>query len=472
MNLFNKSLADISCHKYIRIDCKYWSKIKEINFSKFNLLKDIFYIIKGSVQTENYVLGKTSIPYVRISDIELKYGVNLSEAVYLDEDTVLSTEKLLRKDDLIVAIIGTVGKVSLAGDAESGTYSNNTVVLRAKKTNTNMKFYEKLLQSDYYINYLLGVVSQKAQPNLQLYDLQNIKLPIVEESKILFAVNKITSIENQIADLKKGLKDVQSIVDEVLQKEFNFDYDKFNQLKKVDRFNMPLDCFALNPDLRFSAKFHRPAGDFVMQELLRITSKKFKHFLAEPIVLGASISPSDFDENGDFYYISMATIKNYSVETDDSQLVSQKYALSNLNKKIQKNDIIMNRSGVAIGKVALVEDNEKGIFADFTMRIRFERYNQLFAYYYMRSSYFQYLIEIYKKGLQNQNIFPIVVREFPLIDIPLAEQQRIVEEIQTEIDKQIKIKNSIAKLRSDIDQIIENAMSIEKTKQFKTVNKK
>lgn len=407
MNLFNKSLTDISCHKYIRCDCKYWFKIKEIDFSKYNLLKDIFYVVKGSVQTENYVLGKTSIPYVRISDIELKYGVNLSEAVYLDEGTVLSKEKLLKKDDLIVAIIGTVGKVSLAGDAENGTHSNNTVVLRAKKTNTNMKFYEKLLQSDYYIDYLLGVVSQKAQPNLQLYDLQNIKLPIVEESKIMSAINKITPIENQIADLKKGIKDVQSIVDEVLQKEFNFDYDKFNQLKKVDRFNMPLDCFALNPDLRFSAKFHRPAGDFVMQELLRITSKKFKHFLAEPIVLGASISPSDFDENGDFYYISMATIKNYSVETDDSQLVSQKYALSNLNKKIQKNDIIMNRSGVAIGKVALVEDNEKGIFADFTMRIRLERYNQLFAYYYMRSSYFQYLIEIYKKDCKTKTYFQL-----------------------------------------------------------------
>lgn len=72
--------------------------------------------------------------------------------------------------------------------------------------------------------------------------------------------------------------------------------------------------------------------------------------------------------------------------------------------------------------------------------------------------------------MQNQNIFPIVVREFPLIDIPLAEQQRIVEEIQTEIDKQNEIKNRIAKLRRDIDQIIENVMSIEKIKQFKTVN--
>lgn len=117
----------------------------------------------------------------------------------------------------------------------------------------------------------------------------------------------------------------------------------------------------------------------------------------------------------------------------------------------------MNRSGVAIGKVALVEDDVNGVFADFTMRIRLKNYNPLFAYYYMRSTYFQYLVEINKKGLQNQNIFPIVVREFPLIDIPIAEQQRIVDEIRDEIDKQNEIKNQIATLRMEIDKIVESA---------------
>ena len=78
----------------------------------------------------------------------------------------------------------------------------------------------------------------------------------------------------------------------------------------------------------------------------------------------------------------------------------------------------------------------------------------------MRSTYFQYLVEINKKGLQNQNIFPIVVREFPLIDIPIAEQQRIVDEIQAEIDKQNEIKNQISTLRMEIDKIVESAAGL------------
>ena len=77
----------------------------------------------------------------------------------------------------------------------------------------------------------------------------------------------------------------------------------------------------------------------------------------------------------------------------------------------------------------------------------------------MRSTYFQYLVEIYKKGLgNNTNIFPIVVQEFPLPDLSLAEQQKIVDAIQLEIDKQNEIKNQIATLRGEIDCIIENAI--------------
>lgn len=460
MKILTNNLSEISTHKYLRCDYKYWNKIREVDFKQYVLLKDLFTIIKGTVQTEHYSLYKTTVPYIRISDIELKFGIDLSETVYLDEDAVIPEEKSLKKNDLVLAVIGSVGKMALAEHVQGGTHSNNTVVLRAKNFNTNMKFYEKLFQSDYYINYLLGVVSQKAQPNLQLYDLRNIKLPVIDNSQILSTVTHISPIEKQISDLKGKIKDVQGIVDEVFQNEFHFDYAKFNQLKDIKTFSCSLSSFSLNPDLRSSAKFHRSAGDFVMQELLKVTSKKFKHFLSEPIALGASVSPSDFNENGNCYYISMATIKNFKVELNESQLLSDEYVESNVDKKIQINDIIMNRSGVAIGKVALVEDDVNGIFADFTMRIRLKNYNSFFAYYYMRSTYFQYLIEINKKGLQNQNIFPIVVREFPLIDIPIAEQQRIVDEIQAEIDKQNEIKNQIAILRTEIDKVVESAAGL------------
>lgn len=51
-----------------------------------------------------------------------------------------------------------------------------------------------------------------------------------------------------------------------------------------------------------------------------------------------------------------------------------------------------------------------------------------------------------------------MVQEFPLPDLSLDEQQKIVDTIQFEIDKQNEIKNQIATLRGKIDSIIGNAI--------------
>ena len=72
----------------------------------------------------------------------------------------------------------------------------------------------------------------------------------------------------------------------------------------------------------------------------------------------------------------------------------------------------------------------------------------------------QYLIEINKKGLgNNTNIFPSQIQEFPLIDIELSEQQRIVNLIKLELDKQDKIRNDIQSFRDGIDHLITNALN-------------
>ncbi|RKI90072.1 restriction endonuclease subunit S [Parablautia intestinalis] len=194
-----------------------------------------------------------------------------------------------------------------------------------------------------------------------------------------------------------------------------------------------------------------------MNELTANTDKKLKHILAEPIVLGASISPAEFDESGNAYYVSMATIKTLEIELDDTQLVSDRYFKKKKDdKSVQMYDIIIARSGVAIGKSAIIKDDFEGIFADFTMRIRIDntKYNPIFTYYYIRTKYFQYLIEVYKKGLQNQNIFPIVLKEFPIPDIALSEQAKIVAKIQNTLAKQDNIKEEIEHLRNQIDETI------------------
>lgn len=180
--------------------------------------------------------------------------------------------------------------------------------------------------------------------------------------------------------------------------------------------------------------------------------------MAEDITLGKSISPPDYDENGEQYYVSMADIKNWRFETEEAKTVLQSYFDENPNKRIAFNDIIMARSGEGtIGKVAIIDNEEnEGVYADFTMRIRLKDYNPTFAYYYFRTDFFQYLIYTHKKGLgNNTNIFPSQVKELPIPELSEKEQEKMLIEIQSAIGKQREIEKSIQLKQNEISKLIE-----------------
>ena len=184
---------------------------------------------------------------------------------------------------------------------------------------------------------------------------------------------------------------------------------------------------------------------------------------------GKGISPNDYDENGSYSYASMAEIGSWYFNEENMKSVSDEYVKNNSSKKpkgykdnydttIQKDDILMIRSGEgSIGKVAIVENEVNAIFSDFVIRIRLKDYNPKFAYYYFRTSYFQYLIEIYKKGLgNNTNIFPVVLQEFPIPNISLEEQTKIVKLIDKKISENKIIESKINEKRLEIETIINN----------------
>ena len=320
------------------------------------------------------------------------------------------------------------------------------------------------MRTDFFQNQVKDFAfHKKGQPWLNNDHIKAIKIPDVSfDTQIALVRGPISVIEQQIYDLQKEIRSVSKIIDELFSKVIGFNYEMFESVRENESNHVNLLDFSNNSDLRFSAKFHRDSVNFVMRELMSRTDKKIKHYLAEPIVLGASVSPSDYSDDGEFCYISMAAIKNWKLDLESASTVSKEYSDSNQAKTVWKNDIILARSGEGtIGKVALIDDDElQGVFADFTMRVRFNDYNPEFAYYYFRTTYFQYLIEIYKKGLgNNTNIFPIVVREFPMLDIPLEEQQRIVDEIHAEIAKQDEIKKQIESLRGQIDVMIQAVLT-------------
>ena len=406
---------------------------------------------KGSLDEEEKLVDMSNI-IRRYNQLE-----QVSEVLEIGSD-----KNIIGEGDIVIPKIQPrMGNIFVNENHERYICSTELVeyVCDNEKISPKLLFY--ILTHPRFASCLYYSESGKTHRRVNSSELLRYKIPFISKTVQNDLLLRIGEVENQIATLMAEQSNETDLINRVFLDEFGWDYNKFHLCRQEITYPLNFSQIGNNYDLRFSAKFHRPSGAFVYNDIERTNCLRIKNFLSEPIVLGASVSPTDFDSSGDCYYISMATVKNFVVELDDTQLLSKNYCNqpNKAKKRVRKGDIIMTRSGAAIGKFALVEDDINAIHADFTMRIRLQNINLHFAYYYFRSIYFQYLIEINYKGLQNNNIFPNQIQEFPIPDISLERQHEIVDKIKSQLDIQNAAKKKIESLRKQIDDIIEDTLS-------------
>ena len=447
MNIYKNDLISISKSQTSRLGIAYaresHAEFLNKHFSNCVLrVKDVCKVLKGTAITEKET-GDGNIPVV----------AGGKEAAYYHNS-------YNRVADVIT--------ISASGANAGFVNYWNCPIWASDCTTVQSKDEKKYLTK--FIYYLFCLIQEDIflmqkgadQPHVYPGDIAHLKLPDIDIKEQKNFIKAAQLIEDKIALLKSEKIDtVQEVIDDIFQKEFKFDYAKFEILKHCRFYTSSQHLFSNNQDLRFSAKYHRPAGEFVKKQLFGITDKRIKNFLAEPIVLGASVSPKDYDDTGTCHYISMATIKTWNYNQNSAAIVNDSYALAKATKMVRKGDIIMARSGEGtIGKVAEITGDVSDIFADFTMRIRLKNYNTTFAYFYFRTSFFQYLIEINKKGLgNNTNIFPNIVKEFPIPDININTQNRIVEEINNKLFVQKQNDEKITILQKEINKLLIDELS-------------
>jgi type I restriction enzyme, S subunit len=432
-------------------------------------LADYFGIISGfAFSSKDYM--DEGISVCRIGDISKYNELLFEEMLKLPEEYEDDHSKyLVQNNDLLIGMTGDgkFFKTCFVENLDEPILLNQRVgIIRVKENITNIspKFISLLFNSDKVQNQIRIVAMGKTQKNVSPFDILNVRIPKLDYDIQIELLKIIQPVEIEITNLKNSKLKPLNIINQIFGEELGFDWDKFERLKKQKTYSSNLKEFSNNIDCRMGLKFHNLAGKYLQSFLISKTAKKVKDFINEPIVLGKSVSPSDYDDDGDYYYIAMSNIKTYAFDPEDCKKVSEEYAKSNLKKTVQKGDILLARSGEGtIGKVALIEDEEmNAIFADFTQRIRLTNYNKLFAYYYFRSEFFQYLVYTHKKGLgNNTNIFPSQIQEFPIPDWDETKQTQIVEKIKNQIDAQNLIDQQIEAKQQQINEIIENAIKSE-----------
>lgn len=461
MKIFKIDLFYLSKHYFLRNDVKFLNYKTSINKNKkYILLKNIFNVINGNSYTEYYTEEKTKIPFIRVGDLSFKDNIEEQDLIYLNEDVKIPNEKILKENDLILATIGTLGKVNLITKKFiGGTFSNNTVLLRLKNKNNNPIFIEKLLQSDYMQSIINKVKAQKAQPNLQTYDLLNIKIPQIPLEAQNKAVEQITPIENKIQELKAQIQDPKTIINEVFAEEFNFNINKFEEIKKINKYYLKLKDIK---DFRLSFSYikNNNSSIYIKNFLIKKDSIYLKNILKKKIKRG--IQP-EYDENGEIIVIKTLNIQNGNIKYDNEiQFVNNDFFEKYKDRAlIEKNDLLLTSTGAGRGKFAIYENNEEAIADSHISIIKLNnKFNIKYINFFCQSLFGENqlkYIETQIKGtpeIQEENL-----KYFLIPNIPLQKQQEIVDKIQTKINEQNKINDLIEKEREKINYIIENIVN-------------
>ncbi len=465
---FKSDLMTLNQDQYMRFDIDYIQFNKDVRKGD-RFLKDYVDNIETGqpISKDDYSEEGEPTEFIHLVVRNIKNGeLSLENPIFINDEKgeILKNFKI-EKGDIIIAISANCGATFYFDDIVTDyqlTLSHYLAKFKVDKDVINPKLLVYYLNSRTMQQYFRATETGKTQKNLSKTYLR--ELPIFLPKSIIeqnYLLSQIKPIETEITNLKNSKLKPLDIINQVFGEAFDFDWETFEKLKKQKRYSSNLMEFANNIDCRMGLKFHNLAGKYLHSFLVSKTTKKVKDFIDEPIVLGKSVSPSDYDEDGEYFYIAMSNIKTYAFDPEDCKKVSEDYAKDNLKKTVRKGDILLARSGEGtIGKVALIEDDEiNAIFADFTQRIRLTNYNTLFAYYYFRSEFFQYLVYTHKKGLgNNTNIFPSQIQEFPIPDWNETKQAEIVEKIKMQLDAQNVIDQQIEQKQQEISEIIENTL--------------
>lgn len=462
--------CQISKEKTIRFDFDFLSFNSKLNFNNSVAFSELFEI----VQKEKIAIDDLDeFEYAEITNVTKEGEVYPNLLSFNERDDFNENYfKKIEKGDiispnknsiLISSVRPNLKKFVFINEEENIYYTKAFIQLKPKQI-PEILYYA--LREMFFENLIVVSRQGKGYPTLKAEDLKSIKFEREIIDKLISKQDEILPLINNIKAESKKLKvqikpDIE-IINEVFTAKLNWDVLAFNELRNVHLMNNSFSAFANNIDNRFSFKFHNKAGAYVSQALKSQSSKRIKDFLAEDITLGKSISPSDYDENGEQFYASMADIRNWHLETEEAKTVSQSYFYANPNKRIVLKDILMARSGEGtIGKVAIIDNDEnEAIYSDFTMRIRLKDYNPIFAYYYFRTDFFQYLVYTHKKGLgNNTNIFPSQLRELPIPEITLPEQEMMVNLIKTETNRQREFDKKIQEKKEEINRLISDAIN-------------
>lgn len=343
-------------------------------------------------------------------------------------------------------------------------FSNGYFIFKVKDT-WNIKFILYILRSkriksllDNHIYRGIGISSYKQE------DLLNIEIPIVSKKDQDKAIESITRIEGKIKKLKANLIEPQVIMTEVFFKYFSIEKVKVKKADNANKLNVGSDLAYRNQNLRISFRWHKivPIQEVLYKGINCI--RQLGEFITDT---RNGWSPRCRESDDSYMVFGVSSINKSGVMSyDDIKFTDQER--KNIEAFfVEKGDMFISR-GNTVDLVALASivqdtpDDKDVIFPDLFIRVGVDTSKLCKEYlvYLINSDIGRYYFKYSSKG-KNQSMVKISQDELNGFFLPiptLKEQNKIVKNINTELDERKAIEAEISYYRNQIDSIIESVL--------------
>jgi restriction endonuclease S subunit len=409
-----------------RIDCRYYdpeyfqtiNTLHEISKSKgfdlvplAKLLNDGKRSLTGGATPLGATYLEKGVPFIRSQNVK-ETGIEVSETVFIAKALHEGKFKRsqLKPGDVLLTITGAIYGIAATVPDDIGQANINQHIVRihVNKEEVLPEFLSLILNSKFGKNQTDRAVTGGTRPALDYGSIRRLQIlrpsipfqqKLVEEARQVYQEAK--EIRSQIANLEESYDSIIldklaiSIPEEPKLKTF------LSSIEKLDRFDV---------------KWHCPYHTEIIKLLSNAPSRKLGQFHHD-LKYGASLYA---DYVSDIPFLRIENLRRNYVDRSDLQYISSAVHKAEVaNMYLQKDDILIARSGATLGICSYVPQGmENHVYGSYIIRLRLKEEPILPRYLsaYLNSILGRLQFERVKTGSAQYNVSLDQIREITIIE--------------------------------------------------------
>jgi len=479
VKICNTSFSAFAKEKSLRNDCVYQRIISNGHLSRatdYYRFSDLFSLRENKIEKTKL---EDDFDYCQIGDVD-KDGIshpvhlNFDERDVLDEDYYKKIEKgdvmSVAENDILFSFLlpqdeKIVGKfIRISNDESDILFSTAFLRINAKKYPEVLYYY---LKTAFYKKLVATARIRKGYTGyatLSNDDLLDLRFDKKEINKLFLnalpLTKKIREVEAKVEILRKKILSPNIIIDKVFSNEFDIDMAKIQQIDSKKAFTTSVNIIALkNENLRFSCRWNK--ARCVQTELSNMVSccDKLERYI---VSANNGWSPECNENDSDYKVLSLDAIEKDGALRLDRVKFTDITRQSMSNYFVTEGDMFVSRGNgsdelIAMASVAgeIPEDSCPIIYPDIMIRVHLlDNVDSKYIAYAINSCFGRMYFKNVAKGSNKKKITPLELGNFIFPCPQKKDQIRIVNIVQSELEKQEMVRQQIYSLRNEIDNMI------------------